>query len=241
MSLAALLSVTNPPLMEKVNKYVEEEERKGNQVNFLGAVFDLKANVKNIEKFLSDIDSLREKVKDGKFNPKIVTGFIPGNLSGRNEAELLINKIWEESQEDNAVEDSNLNGNGKKLSKGYRFLQLLRYITEDIKKPEIGRIHVTTYRKAKGLEADLVIVTSVDSSDFSNEPQKRRLLYVAATRSKKNLILTFASKRSGARRYTRGRAARFKGVPIVYRSPLIRSNYPTQEYSEEWLDNWKPI
>lgn len=241
MSLAAWLSVTNPPLMEKVNKYVEEEERKGNQVNFLGAVFDLKANVKNIEKFLSDIDSLREKVKDGKFNPKIVTGFIPGNLSGRNEAELLINKIWEESQEDNAVEDSNLNGNGKKLSKGYRFLQLLRYITEDIKKPEIGRIHVTTYRKAKGLEADLVIVTSVDSSDFSNEPQKRRLLYVAATRSKKNLILTFASKRSGARRYTRGRAARFKGVPIVYRSPLIRSNYPTQEYSEEWLDNWKPI
>ena len=242
MSIAAWLSVTNPPLMKKVNKYVEEEERKGNQVDFLRAVFDLKTNVKNIEKIISDIDSLREKVKEEKFNPKIVTDFIPSNLSGRTEAELLINKIWEESQEDNAVKHSNSNGNGKKISKGHRFLQLWRrYITEDIKKPEIGRVHVTTYRKAKGLEADLVIVTSIDSSDFSKEPQKRRLLYVAATRSKKNLILTFASKRSGARRFTRGRAERFRGVPNVYRSPLIPSNYPTQEFSEEWLSNWKPI
>jgi len=242
MNLAAWLSVTNPPLMEIVNKYVEEEERKANQVNFLKAVFNLRTNAKNIEKLLSEIDSLRGKVKDEKFNPKIVTDFISGDLSGRDEAELLTNKIWEEYYEDNAFSDNNLDGNEKESNKGYVFLHsVMKYVTEDIKKPEIGRIHVTTYRKAKGLEADLVIVTSVDSSDFSNEPQRRRLLYVGATRAKKNLILTFAGKRSGSRRFTRGRAEKFKGIPKVYRSPLIPSSHPTQEYSEGWLNNWKPL
>jgi len=242
MSLGAWLSVTNSALMKKVNKYIEEEERKGRQVNFLRAVFDLRENVKNIEQLLSEIDNLRERAKGEKFNPKIITGFISDGLSGKDEAELFINKIWEEFQENDVAGNNNLEDNEEELGKGYRFLHsLVRYITEDIKKPEIGCVHVTTYRKAKGLEADLVLVTSVDSSDFSNEPQKRRLLYVAAARSKKNLILTFASKRSGSRRFTRGRAEKFKGIPKVYRSPLVPNNYPTQEYSEEWLNNWESI
>lgn len=242
MNLAAWLSVTNPPLMEIVNKYVEEEERKANQVNFLKAVLNLRTNARDIEKLLPEIDSLREKVKDEKFTPKIVTDFIPGDLNGRDEAELFVNKIWEEYHEDNAFNDNKLDGNEKELNKGYVFLHsVMKYVTENIKKPEIDRIHVTTYRKAKGLEADLVIVTSVDSSDFSNEPQRRRLLYVGATRAKKNLILTSASKRSGSRRFTRGRAEKFKGIPKVYRSPLIPSSYPTQEYSEGWLNNWRPL
>jgi superfamily I DNA/RNA helicase len=224
--------------MEEVNKYIEDEERKGNQVDFLKAVLDLRRHNANIEKTLSDIDSLKERVKDEKFDPKIIIDFMPNNLNGKNEAGSLINKVWVESQKDNPLGESI----EIEFRRGPRFLQLLmRYITEEVKKPEIGRIHVTTYRKAKGLEADLVIITSVDSSDFSNEPQKRRLLYVAATRSKKNLILSFASKRSGARRFTRGRAEKFRGVPHVYRSPLIPSNYSTQEYSEEWLNNWEPI
>jgi len=242
MNLAAWLSVTDSSLMKKVNNYIEEEERKGNQVDFLKAILYLKTNDKDVEKLLSDIDSLKEKVKDERFDPKIIMEFGPDGLSGRDEAESLINKVWEESQEANTGRDNNLSSTERQLNKGFRFLRLLKkYFTEYIKKPEVGRIHVTTYRKAKGLEADLVIVTSVDSSDFSNTAQKRRLLYVAVTRSKKNLILTFASKRSGARRYTRGRDARFNGVPKVSRSPLISSNYSTREYSEKWLNNWEPI
>ncbi len=242
MNLAAWLSVTNLRLMEKLNKYIENEERKGIQIDFLKAVFSVKASDKNVEKLLSDINDLKEKVKDEKFEPKIIIDFVPDNLYGKDEAEFVINKVWEESQTGFGTEDDNFYSDQKESCKGHRYLQLLiRYIFENIKKSEIGRIHVTTYRKAKGLEADIVIVTSVDSSDFPNEPQKRRLLYVGATRSKKNLIFTFASKLSGARRYTRGRSERFKGVPKVYRSPLIPSNYSTQEYSEEWLNNWKPV
>jgi DNA helicase-2/ATP-dependent DNA helicase PcrA len=242
MNLAALLSVTDSSLMKKVNKYIDEEERKGNRVDFLKVALDLKTNDKNVEKLFSDIDNLREKVKDEKFDPKIIINFIPNNLNGKNEAELVINKVWVGSQKDITIRDNNFKDSERESSKGFRFLQQLKnYIAEYIKKPEIGRVHVTSYRKAKGLEADLVIVTSVDSSDFSNTPQNRRLLYVSATRSKKNLIITFASKRSGARRYTWGRDKRFQGVPKVYRSPLIPSNYSTQEYSEEWLNNWKPV
>jgi superfamily I DNA/RNA helicase len=242
MNLAAWLSVTDFPLMKKVNKYIEEKERRGNQVDFLKAIVDLKPKDKDVEKLLSDIDSLKEKVEDERFDPKIIMDFMPGTLNARDEAELLINKVWEESQKANTIRDNNSNSTERRTSKGSKFLKLLgNYTTEYIKKPEIGRIHVTTYRKAKGLEADLVMVTSIDSSDFSNEPQKRRLLYVAATRSKKNLVLSFASKRSGARRFTRGRAEKFRGVPKVYRSPIIPSNYCTQEYSEGWLNDWEPI
>jgi len=242
MNLAAWLSVTDFSLMGKVNKYIEEEEQKGNQVDFLKAVFNLRRHNPNVEKIFSDIENLKEKVKDENFDPKIIIDFIADNLEGRNETLIFIDKILEESLKDNKVEENDFGSIQKETSKGNRFLQLMmKYITEFIKKPEIGRVHVTTYRKAKGLEADFVIVTSVDSSDFYNEPQKRRLLYVAATRSKKNLILTFASKRSGARRYTRGRNEKFKGVPKVFRSPLMPIGYLTQRYSEEWLNNWTPV
>lgn len=237
MNIAAFLSVADLSLMKKVNEHIEEAERQGNRIDFLKALSDLRKNNSSIEKLLSDIENLKEKVKDEKFNPDIIMSFIKNSLDGKNDAEPFIKKVWEESQQENRDKEHE-----EKLSTGEQFLQLLnKYITEEIKKTEIGRVHVTTYRKSKGLEADMVIVTSVDSSDFFDQQQKRRILYVAATRSKKNLILTFANKRSGARRFTRGRGEKFKGVPRVYRSPLIPSNYKTQIYSEEWLKNWMPI
>jgi len=239
MNIAAWLSVTDSTLMEKINEYIEEEEKKENQIDFLKALFDQRKNNSNIEKLISEIENLKEKVKDEKFDPEVIMHFISDKLNGKNEAETFINKVWEESQQQNTKEDDL---DERKLSRGEQFLQLMnKYITEEVKKSEIGRIHVTTYRKAKGLEAELVIVTSVDSSDFSDKPQNRRVLYVAATRSKKNLILTFADKRTGARRYTHGRVEKFKGVPKVFRSTLIPSNYSTIKYSEGWLNNWRPV
>ncbi|MBI4683988.1 MAG: ATP-dependent helicase [Nitrospirae bacterium] len=232
MNIAAFLSVADFSLLKTVNEHIEEAERQGNRIDFLKTLSDLGKNNSSVEKLLSDIENLKEKIKDEKFNPDIIISFIKNSLDGKNDAEPFIKKVWEESQKKHE----------EKLSKGEQFLQLLnKYITEEIKKQEIGRVHVTTYRKSKGLEAELVIVTSVDSSDFFDQQQKRRLLYVAATRSKKNLILTFANKRSGARRFTRGRDKKFKGVPRVFRSHLIPSSYQTINYSEEWLKNWEPI
>jgi len=238
MNIAAFLSVGDPSLAKKINKHIEEEERQGNQIDFLRAFSDLRKNNSNIQKLLSDIENLKEKVKDEKFNLSTIMEFLTDTLKGKDKALPVITNIWEISQKESNKEfDSD-----DKRSKGEQFLNLLeKYVTEEIKKTEIGHIHVTTYRKAKGLEADLVIVTSVDSSDFSNEPKNRRVLYVATTRAKKNLILTFADNRSGSRRYTHGRSEKFKGVPRVYRSPLIPSKYPTLKYSEEWLKNWKPL
>jgi superfamily I DNA/RNA helicase len=228
-------------IMEIVNKYIENEEQKGSGEDFLKAVYDMIQQNKNLEKMLFDINGLKETIKDDNFTPEIVTDFIPDNLTGEDVAKSFIQKVWEELQRGNAIKKIDEPSN-EESTKGHQFLQLLfKKISEDVRKPEIGRIHVTTYRKAKGLEADLVIVASVDSNDFFNNPQKRRLLYVATTRSKKNLILTFADKRSGARRFTRGRSEKFKGVPKVYRSPLIPSSYNTQVYSETWLENWEPI
>jgi len=241
MNLAAWLSVADMKIMEIVNKYIENEEQKGSGEDFLKAVYDMIQQNKNLEKMLFDINGLKETIKDDNFTPEIVTDFIPDNLTGEDVAKSFIQKVWEELQRGNAIKKIDEPSN-EESTKGHQFLQLLfKKISEDVRKPEIGRIHVTTYRKAKGLEADLVIVASVDSNDFFNNPQKRRLLYVATTRSKKNLILTFADKRSGARRFTRGRSEKFKGVPKVYRSPLIPSSYNTQVYSETWLENWEPI
>lgn len=241
MNLAAWLSVADMKIMEIVNKHIENEEQKGSGEDFLKAVYDMIQQNKNLEKLLFDINGLKEIIKDDKFTPEIVTDFIPDNLRGKDVAKLFIQEVWEELQKGNAINKIDEPSN-EESTKGHQFLQLLfKKISEDVRKSEIGRIYVTTYRKAKGLEADLVIVTSVDSSDFFDHAQKRRLLYVAATRSKNNLILTFASKRTGARRFTRGRSERFKGMPTVFRSPLIPSSYSTQKYSEEWLKNWTPV
>ena len=151
--------------------------------------------------------NLRDLVKDDNFNPEIVINFIPNDLKGKKDAEELIYDVWKSFQKDYEIKGKDSNNTRIESNKGHQFFgYLIKYINEDFRKAKIGRIHVTTYRKAKGLEADLVITTSIDSSNFAVEDQKRRLLYVAATRSKKHLILTFANKISGARRFTRGRS-----------------------------------
>lgn len=242
MNLAAWLSVTNKPLLRRVEKYLETEDEKGNQIDFLKAVLYLKVNQKKIQQLLSDIDSLKVKTENESFYPKIILDFIPANLNGKNEAVTFIIKTWDEFQKMAIVKGKDFESHCKVAYNGHQFLTfMLKQGLVEIRRPEIGRIHVTTYRKAKGLEADLVIVTSVDSAEFLDNQQKRRLLYVAATRSRKNLILTFADNRSGARRYARSRSEKYKGVPRVFHSPLITSRNVTQKYSADWLDNWNPV
>lgn len=242
LNVAAYLSVMTPPLMEMVHKYIEQQEQKGNYVDFLNASLELREKVNKIASVLSQVEDLGRRLDDDEFTPGIIIELIPHKLGGRDQGKLFINEIWEKCQAGNQSGADGTENNRRGLRKLFQLQKLLRtHNTENILKLEIGRVHVTTYRKAKGLEADLVIVTSVDSSDFSDEQQKRRLLYVSATRSKKNLLLTYGEQRSKARRFTRGRAVKYNGVPRVWRSPLIPSSYKTQKYSEQWLNSWKPL
>jgi len=237
MNLAGWLTIKDSKLLKTVNEYIDEEEQKGNQIDFLKAVQNLKMSNSNIEKFLDEIDILKQKIKQEEFHPKFVIDAIPKNAEGREIAIEWLDEIWGEFQNSRSSD----NDNNKDMNKS-KFLDILNsYIDENIKKPDINRIHVTTYRKAKGLEADLVVVTSVDSLEFPKIPQMMRLLYVSATRSKKNLILTYANKRTKARRFKKGKDAKFQGIPYVYRSKLIPSNYKTQEYAESWLNKWEPV
>lgn len=229
MNLAAFVSVAYPKLMMPINEYIESEERKGNSIDFRVAFTNVTKADPEVQKLLADIQGLKPSATTMDFDLEKVVSLVPRKLQGREESEPIIRKIWADSQRDGDVR------NIKALQ------QAIRIFTGDIKKPEIGRIHVTTYRKAKGLEADFVIVTSVDSRYFYEHDQMRRLLYVAATRAKKNLVLTFAAKRTKARMYARGRDASSKGNPNVLRSPIIPARYPTDEYSEEWLAHWEPI
>jgi superfamily I DNA/RNA helicase len=161
---------------------------------------------------------------------------LPSNLSGEDAVKILANEFWQQ------INDSDEKEGEGKLSNGEKFIKDFHSRVSDIiGKNIIKRVHVTTYRKAKGLEADLVIVTGTDNSDFADTPSNRRLLYVSATRAKKNLLLTFASRRTKARRFTRGRPSGAKGNPNSYRSPLISRNYATSQFNETWLQNWNPI
>jgi DNA helicase-2/ATP-dependent DNA helicase PcrA len=240
MNLAAFVSVAYPNLLIQINTNIESEERKGNPIDFRVAFDKVTKDNSEIEKLLADILALKPSTATTDFDLEKVIGLVPRNLRGREESEPIIRKIWDDTQRnENPQNKSDAEKGDAKSIKALQ--QAIGIFTGDIRKPEIGRIHVTTYRKAKGLEADLVIVTSADSRDFYDGDQMRRLLYVAATRAKKNLVLTFASKKTKARIYARGRDAKSRGNPNVIRSILIPARYSTDEYSEEWLANWEPI
>ena len=64
--------------------------------------------------------------------------------------------------------------------------------------PEDGRLILSTIHSAKGLEWDVVFVIGLAEGRFPHQnavgeqwEEERRLLYVAATRAKKQLFLTY--------------------------------------------------
>jgi len=240
MNLAAFVSVAYPKLMMSINTYIESEERKGHSIDFRVAFSEVTKGDSEIQKLLADIQGLKPNIMTVDFDLEKVINLVPRELQGRQESEPIVRKIWSDFQRhgDPQKKGDTEEGDSKSIK---ALQQAIRIFTGDIKKPEVGRIHVTTYRKAKGLEANFVIVTSVDSRDFYESDQMRRLLYVAATRAKRNLVLTFATKRTKARTYARGRDAKSRGNPNVIRSTIIPARYPTDEYSEEWLTQWEPI
>ncbi|OGC88419.1 MAG: hypothetical protein A2142_06380 [candidate division Zixibacteria bacterium RBG_16_48_11] len=242
MHMAAWLSATQSSSHEAILNYIEKEEKKGNRVDFLGAVSLLASQDKSIANLLLNLQELTKQFNSDDFSPQILFDIIPFKLDGRDEGVEFVLKIWQEFlTQDSNVEDVIKSGESSEIIKGKRFFNhLMKYLTEYLRAPQIGRVHVTTYRKAKGLEASLVIVTSVDMTEFPDDSIKRRLLYVAVTRSRKNLILTFAAHRTGSRRFARSRSSKAMGKSREFRSALLPSKYSTTEYSDSWFNNWTP-
>jgi len=76
---------------------------------------------------------------------------------------------------------------------------------EQLPEATIERIRVTTFRKAKGLTADVVIVTDLDDdivpADEPDISEQRRLFYVTMTRAREFLYLAHVTTRFGRTRY----------------------------------------
>ncbi len=92
------------------------------------------------------------------------------------------------------TEDSSLEG----------FLQNIALITDLDSMDETGGVTLMTIHSAKGLEFNTVFIAGMDENIFpsqraieeDNVEEERRLCYVATTRAKQNLFLTYASQRS---------------------------------------------
>jgi len=237
LGLYILLGFLKPKLIGSLLQHIEDEERKGNAFSFFDAAEAVKEKDKELKTLLGKINVLRDKVRTTAFTPDDLFNLLPSKLFGEDRIKELANEFWQQIDGSDAEKEEL-----SKLSNGEKFIRDFHSKLSDIiGKNVIKRVHVTTYRKAKGLEADLVIVTGTDNSEFADTPSNRRLLYVSATRAKKNLLLTFASRRTKARRYTKGRPSGARGNPNSYRSPLIPRNYATAQFNETWLQNWNPI
>lgn len=238
LGLYVLLTFMKPRLINELLQHIESVEQKGESLSFFAASEALKENNLELKALLEKFDALRERVRSGDFTLDNLFSLLPKELSGEEIVKKLANEIWQQISNSNEGEEKN----EEKLSNGERFIRDFDpQVADFVGKNVIKRVHVTTYRKAKGLEADLVVVTGTDNSAFADTPPNRRLLYVAATRTKKNLVLTFASRRTKARRYTKDRPSGARGNPNSYRSPLIPRNYTTASFNNEWLQNWNPI
>ncbi|MEZ0227366.1 MAG: 3'-5' exonuclease, partial [Planctomycetota bacterium] len=87
---------------------------------------------------------------------------------------------------------------------------------QDDKDDKRERVTLTTIHAAKGLEFDVVVCVGLEDGLFPHEraveegsvEEERRLAYVAFTRAKKQLVLTYASVR-GQRATERRPASRF--------------------------------
>lgn len=228
-----LLGFLMPKLIGILLRHIEDGEGEGNVLSFFAAAETVKDKKEELKTLLEKINALRDKVKTAGFTPDDLFNFLPSKLSGEDTIKKLANEFWQQIDGSDEGEEE--------LSKGKKFINFHSKVSDIIGKNIINRVHVTTYRKAKGLEADLVIVTGVDNSEFADTPSNRRLLYVAATRAKKNLLLTFASRRTKARRYTKDRPSEARGNPNSYRSPLLSREYQTAQFNEAWLQSWNPI
>ncbi|MDP3387134.1 MAG: 3'-5' exonuclease, partial [Eubacteriales bacterium] len=112
-------------------------------------------------------------------------------------------KDFEERSEENALED---------------FLAHISLLT-DIEKTEetnLAKVSIMTVHSAKGLEFEVIVIAGLEEKMFpiireseNDMEEERRLFYVAVTRAKKRLYLTYAQDRMIYGRYESRKKSRF--------------------------------
>jgi DNA helicase II / ATP-dependent DNA helicase PcrA len=72
----------------------------------------------------------------------------------------------------------------------------------------LDKVRVMTMHSAKGLEAQIVFIPAAEDDLIpggnTNIEERRRLFYVSITRSKRSLLLSWASQRTGREIHRRG-------------------------------------
>lgn len=228
----AWLSIADQNLLARIMALIEECENTGQPITLEEAATRL-AEGTSLSALNQKIEEWRERMEQPDFDMQEIINFIPAELEGRDP----VVAIATEFQSELLADEENTEPATQRFVSGLDNWLMLKK-----QQQSMSTVHVTSYRKSKGLEADLVIVTSADTCDFpSNNPTKQRVLYVAATRAKKNLIFTFAASRTGARRFSQGRSRGQSGNPTVYRSAIIPGTYRTDSFNPQWLDGWHPI
>lgn len=95
---------------------------------------------------------------------------------------------------------------------------------------EPGKINILTMHRAKGLSAKAVIIVAAEEQLIPGDAvgehldDQRRLLYVALTRAKHHLYVTYCNKREGAQKYSGSDL----GNPRRTLTPFLRGAMPVE-------------
>lgn len=254
ISFDRIINVPRRKIGDKTIQIISESASEKN-ISKLEACFDLDSMEltslarKSIESFVSIIEMLMIK-KDAMSLSSFIEAILDDTgyrnmlledttVEGRNRIEnvdefISAAKDFEERYEDNSLED---------------FLAHLSLLS-DVDKTEQTKnntVKMMTVHSAKGLEYDTVFVTGVEEGTFpilnkdvdglEDIEEERRLFYVAITRAKRMLYITYAKDRMRFGNHETKMHSRFlKEIPkncIEENIPSLLANKKINRYKEE--------
>jgi len=222
------LESINPELYKAMNNLPEKFTKKKEIENFANIITMFR------QKNQFDEDFVSELINEMGYIEMIKNDFEPLEAQSRTEnLNELINVVKNFKKEN---PDGKLND----------FLDTVSLMadTDDIETGDM--VNLMTIHCAKGLEFDSVFLAGMEEGTFPSEKssntdreleEERRLMYVAVTRSKKNIYFTFSRERGWGWQTIRKRASRFfaeipeklldsinTGSGSIYNSMLVASN-----------------
>lgn len=156
----------------------------------------LRARAELALEFFREIGDDSHEVIDVLFDPALATA-AGSDKEKRDKAKRDLEQLWTSAH---AIHNKNVVGDFAKTLDTLRYRIAMRIPLTD---PTVARVNIMTLHGAKGLEADVVIVASVadqiipghlpeqPSEAEAIREEQRRLLYVSATRAKKELIISW--------------------------------------------------
>jgi DNA helicase-2/ATP-dependent DNA helicase PcrA len=168
-----------------------------NSINIRDSIRKLKDTQASYSNYLKELDSIITTVSNKKLKDV---------EKGRNIL-LFLEKIWQsknkhDSHFDEKIKDITLLLSYLSNSNIQQFITEL-YLNQSIEVNLDNSIYLTTIHGSKGLEWDYVYIIDVDSENFpsirpnyyinegDDSEEERRLFYVACSRAKQNLIITY--------------------------------------------------